>query len=325
MNAFNVRRRRIRMTLVALVVLSIVFSLCYQFLFVNPKFFDYAMSLRLPKLAAMLTAAFAIAAASLVFQTIIRNNIVTPCLLGMNSLYVLIHTAIVFFLGSGSDFATDPILSFLADLVLMAVVAYLVYNTLFEKTGGNVLYILLIGTVLSTFFSSAQNSLTRIMDPNEYDALLNSLVANFSNVNISVLIPGILMLIAVAWFVRKELAVCDVLSLGREQAINLGVDYEKSIRRLMLAVALYIAIATALVGPISFLGLITANVSRQLFKTYRHSVLIAGSVFVGMIILTSGQFIVEHFTTYNVPVSVFITIGGGAYFLYLVITATRRS
>ncbi len=325
MNQVQVKRNRyIKITLGVLTGLTLLFILLYQFAFVNPKFFDYAMSIRTPRLAVMLIAAFAIASASMVFQTVIRNTIVTPCLLGMNSLYVLIHTGVVFFLGSGSEFATDPLLSFGIDLAVMSVVAYLIYNTVFEKTGGNVLYILLIGTVLSTFFSSTQTSLTRIMDPNEYDALLNSLVANFTNVNAAVIIPGAVMLFVVAWFLRKDLAILDVLSLGREQAVNLGVDYSKSIRRLLLGVALYIAIATALVGPLSFLGLITANLSRQLFKTYKHTTLIAGSVLVGMVILASGQFIVEHIALYRVPVSVFITIGGGLYFLYLILTSNRR-
>lgn len=325
MNAVQIKRNRyIKITLATLAGLTLLFVLLYQFAFVNPKFFDYAMSIRTPRLAVMLIAAFAIASASMVFQTVIRNTIVTPCLLGMNSLYVLIHTGVVFFLGSGSEFATDPLLSFIIDLGVMSVVAYLIYNTVFEKTGGNVLYILLIGTVLSTFFSSTQTSLTRIMDPNEYDALLNSLVANFTNVNAAVIIPGLVMLFIVAWALRKDLAILDILSLGREQAVNLGVDYSKSIRRLLLGVALYIAIATALVGPLSFLGLITANLSRQLFKTYRHSTLIAGSVFIGMVILASGQFIVEHIALYRVPVSVFITIGGGLYFLYLILTSSRR-
>lgn len=325
MNVIQIKRNRyIKITLATLAGLTLLFVLLYQFAFVNPKFFDYAMSIRTPRLAVMLIAAFAIASASMVFQTVIRNTIVTPCLLGMNSLYVLIHTGVVFFLGSGSEFATDPLLSFIIDLGVMSVVAYLIYNTVFEKTGGNVLYILLIGTVLSTFFSSTQTSLTRIMDPNEYDALLNSLVANFTNVNAAVIVPGLVMLFIVAWALRKDLAILDILSLGREQAINLGVDYSKSIRRLLLGVALYIAIATALVGPLSFLGLITANLSRQLFKTYRHSTLIAGSVFIGMVILASGQFIVEHIALYRVPVSVFITIGGGLYFLYLILTSSRR-
>lgn len=318
------QRRRLKTSMVVLAGLVLLFIGLYQFAFVNPKFFSYAMGLRLPRLAVILIAGFAISAAAIVFQTIIRNTIVTPCLLGMNSLYLLIHTAVVFFLGSGSLFAVNPVYAFAADVIVMGFVAGFIYYTIFQKTGGNVLYVLLIGTVLSTFFSSMQNSLTRIMDPNEYDALLNTLTASFTNVNAACIIPGALLLAAIAWWLRKDLAILDVISLGREQAVSLGVDYERTLRRLMVGVALYIAVATALVGPLSFLGLITANVARQLFTTYRHTWLIAGSACVGMLILTAGQFVVEHVMVYAVPVSVFVTIGGGIYFLYLVLTAGKR-
>ncbi len=318
------QRRRLKTSMVVLAGLVLLFIGLYQFAFVNPKFFAYAMGLRLPRLAVILIAGFAISAAAIVFQTIIRNTIVTPCLLGMNSLYLLIHTAVVFFLGSGSLFAVNPVYAFAADVIVMGFVAGFIYYTIFQKTGGNVLYVLLIGTVLSTFFSSMQNSLTRIMDPNEYDALLNTLTASFTNVNVACIIPGALLLAAIAWWLRKDLAILDVISLGREQAVSLGVDYERTLRRLMVGVALYIAVATALVGPLSFLGLITANVARQLFTTYRHTWLIAGSACVGMLILTAGQFVVEHVMVYAVPVSVFVTIGGGIYFLYLVLTAGKR-
>lgn len=315
------RSRRLALTTGVLCALVLLFCALYQFAFVNPKFFAYAMGLRAPRLVVMLTAGFSISAAAIVFQTIIRNNIVTPCLLGMNSLYLLIHTAVVFFLGSGSAFATNPVMAFAVDIALMGVIATFIYYTIFQKTGGNVLYVLLIGTVLSTFFSSMQSSLTRVMDPNEYDALLNSLIASFTNVNLACIIPGILLLAAIAWWLRRDLAILDIVSLGREQAVSLGVDYERTLRRLMVGVALYIAVATALVGPLSFLGLITANVARQLLPTYRHTWLIAGAGLVGMLILCAGQFVVEHVMVYSVPVSVFVTIGGGLYFLYLILTA----
>ena len=291
--------------------------------FENEKLFRYAMRLRTPKLIVMLITAFAIGGASIVFQSIINNTIVTPCLLGMNSLYTLIHTAVVFFAGTGSFLALNANASFAVDVVLMGLVATVIYGWLFQKTRHNVLYVLLIGTVLSSFFSSIQTTLTRIMDPNEYDTLLTTLVASFSNVNSEIILLSILLLSAVIFVLRKDLMLFDVLTLGKEQAINLGVDYDRSIRRLLLGVTLCIAVATAMVGPISFLGLIIANLARQFLKTYRHTQLILGSALFGMIVLVGGQLLVEHVFTYSIPVSVFITVGGGIYFLYLLLTAKK--
>ena len=291
--------------------------------FENEKLFRYAMRLRTPKLIVMLITAFAIGGASIVFQSIINNTIVTPCLLGMNSLYTLIHTAVVFFAGTGSFLALNANASFAVDVVLMGLVATVIYGWLFQKTRHNVLYVLLIGTVLSSFFSSIQTTLTRIMDPNEYDTLLTTLVASFSNVNSEIILLSILLLYAVIFVLRKDLMLLDVLTLGKEQAINLGVDYDRSIRRLLLGVTLCIAVATAMVGPISFLGLIIANLARQFLKTYRHPQLILGSALFGMIVLVGGQLLVEHVFTYSIPVSVFITVGGGIYFLYLLLAAKK--
>ena len=312
-----------------LVILSVIVLLCaagymlYAVNFGNPKLFQYSMKLRSPKLIVMLITAFAIAGASLVFQTIINNVIVTPCLLGMNALYALIHTAVVFVAGSTSLLATNSNLAFAVDLVLMIVVATTVYGYLFKKTRHNVLYILLIGKVLTSLFSSIQTTMTRIMDPNEYDSLLETLVASFENVNAEVIIASLVVLALVIFVLRKDLALLDVISLGKAQAINLGVDYDRCIRRLLIGVTLCIAVATAMVGPISFLGLIMANLARQFLKTYRHSQLILGSTLFGMAILIGGELIVERVYHYAVPISVFIGVFGGLYFLYLLLTNKR--
>ena len=322
----NYLRNRYRLILMAALALgAAILYMLVNVNFGNQKLFLYAMRIRTPKLIAMLITAFAIGGASIVFQSIINNTIVTPCLLGMNSLYMLIHTAVVFVAGSGSILAVNANAAFGVDLVIMGVVATVIYSTLFQKTGHNVLYVLLIGTVLNSFFGSVQSTLTRVMDPNEYDSLLADLVASFSNVNSEIMVISLVVLAAVVFILRKELALLDVITLGKDQAINLGVDYDRCIRRLLLGVTLFIAVATAMVGPISFLGLIIANLSRQLLQTYRHSHLILGSAFFGMVILVAGQLLVEQIYSYTVPVSVFITVFGGIYFLYLLLRERKES
>ena len=225
-----------------LILMVIVAAVCGIYLLINsypekPKMFRYVLSLRIPTLMVMLIASFAIGSASIIFQSIINNRIVTPCLLGMNSMYTLVHTAVVFVVGSGSIFAVNANLSFAIDLIVMSLAAIFVYSYMFRKTGNNVLYVLLIGTVLSSFFGSIQSTMIRVMDPNEYDTLLTALTM-------------------ILW---KDLKLLDVITLGKDQAINLGVDYDRTVRRLLLGVVFCIAAATAMVGPISFLGLMIAN------------------------------------------------------------------
>lgn len=312
----NVRKLVI---MAAVMLLCVVLYLVWDVKFSNPKFLQFSMKIRTPKLLAMLIAAFAIGAASIVFQSIINNQIVTPCLLGMNSLYTLLHTAVYFVFGSASFLATNANAAFIVDLVIMVFAATFIYGYLFKKTNYNVLYVLLIGTVLSSFFGSIQETMVRVMDPNEYDSLLLTLVAGFENINAEIIAACVVILAVMVLALRKELALLDVITLGKDQAINLGVDYDKTVGKLLVGVTACIAVATAMVGPISFLGLIIANLGRQIMKTYRHAHLILGASLFGMMTLVGGQWIVEHIAAYTVPVSTFITLGGGLYFLYLLL------
>ena len=305
--------------LIILIALSIILGITYQFVFVDMKYFDYAMMIRSPKLMSMVIAAFCIGTASIVFQSIIKNRIVTPCLLGMNSLYIVIHTGLVFFLGSNGFITGSKTNAYLIDIALMGFAGTLIYGTLFKKTKYNVLYVLLAGTVLATFFTSISNTMTRTMDPNEFDVLLSELVAGFDHVNSELILMSIGLMILTAIVFWRDIKLLDVITLGKDQAINLGVDYDKTVRRLLIGVTFYITIATALVGPISFLGLIIANLAREFFKTYKHSYLMLGSFLMGCVVLLGGQTLIEHVFGFGTQISVFINLFGGAYFLYLVL------
>lgn len=298
---------------------------CAAFLLINnpihkPKLFRMFIGWRLPTLICMVIASVAIGVATLIFQSIVNNRIVTPALLGMNSIYSFLHTAAVFVFGTGSALYLNANLSFAADLISMGVVGTLIYWYLFQKTGHNILYIMLIGTVLSSFFGSMQTAMVRVMDPDEYDALLTTLVADFNNVGGEIIVFAIAALAAIALALRKDLKLLDVITMGRDQAINLGVDYDRTIRRLLFGVVLCMAVATATIGPVSFLGLIVANLSRQIFRTYRHSHLIAGASLLGMLALIDGQLVSQHVFHFTVPMSTFVTIAGGVYFLYLLLS-----
>ena len=302
-----------------LIAAVIVLGLINQFIFVDMKYFNYAMHIRTPTLIGIILASFCIGTASMVFQSIINNRIVTPCLLGMNSLYMLIHTLLVFVLTSDSFIVRNEELTYLIDIVIMTLMGKVIYGTLFKKTNYNVTYILLAGTVIASFFSSISDTFIRVMDPNEYDALLRDLFASFDYVNTELIIMSLVLIALVIIIFRKDIKLLDVITLGKNQAINLGVDYDRTVSRLLVGVTFFIAIATALVGPISFLGLIIANLSREYFPTYKHRFLMIGAVLMGMITLFISQILVEHVFGFGTEISVFISIFGGGYFLYLLL------
>lgn len=300
-------------------ILAIISIFLYLFYDINPEIIKFALSLRIPKLLAMILAAICISISTYVFQTIVSNYLITPSLLGMNSLYLLIQTGIVFVLGSSSYLFTNQYISFVFVLIIMSIISIFLYSYLFKKTDYNIVYILLIGTILSTLFNSMQKSMIRVMDPNEYDSLLNSLVASFSNIKSDLILIGYILVIVLLICFRKDFKNLDVMSLGKNISINLGIDYDKESQTLLLIVSILVAISTALVGPITFLGLIVVSIIRNIINSFRYNILMTGSAILGIVILLFSQLIIEHIFKYSIPVSVFINIFGGLFFLYLLI------
>jgi iron complex transport system permease protein len=309
--------------LLVLVALTIVAGILFLTIGVRPGQLDFALQLRLPKVVAITLAGLSIGAATIVFQTIVHNNIVTPNLLGMDSLYVLIHTDLVFVLGATNPLVLNRPLLFAIDLIAMSALGLLIYGYLFWKMRANILYILLTGTVLSSFFGAFTDTMQRLIDPNEFQSLQTTLVASFSRVNGSLIPYGAIVLLGILIWTYPQLKTLDVLALGRDKAINLGLDYDRIIRKLLVAVTLTIATATALVGPLTFLGLLIANLARQIFKTHQHGILLPASSLLGIMSLLFGQLLIEQVFNFGVTIGTLINIIGGTYFLYLIITTTR--
>ncbi|WP_276676016.1 iron chelate uptake ABC transporter family permease subunit, partial [Caldibacillus debilis] len=79
----------------------------------------------------------------------------------------------------------------------------------------------------------------------------------------------------------------------------------------------------ALAGPVTFLGLLVANLSYEYLKTYRHRELILGAILISIIALVGGQWIVERVFSFSTTLSVIINFIGGIYFIYLLLKENR--
>ncbi|MGL4848054.1 MAG: iron chelate uptake ABC transporter family permease subunit, partial [Clostridium sp.] len=294
--------------LLGIATLAIVLYLTYG---VKAGSFEYVISSRLSKIVSMILTGGCIAFASVIFQTITNNNILTPSAIGLDSLYVLIQTIIVFIFGTSSVFTINKNYNFLVSVVSMVLVAYVLYNKLFEKLQRNIVFILLVGMIFGTLFKSISTFMQVVIDPNEYAVLQNSLYASFGNVNTEIILVSIIMLLLMVPFIYDDIKYLDVLSLGKDHAINLGVDYEKLSKKMIIVVAILISIATALVGPLTFLGLIVVNLSRSLVKSYKHKYSLISSIFISIIVIVGGQFLVEKVFTFSTTLSVIVNFLGG--------------
>lgn len=308
--------------LIILAVLSI--SLIVLFIFYNiGSNWGYIIPRRGTKILAIAVTGAAIAFSTVVFQTITNNRILTPSIIGLDSLYLLFQTFIIFMFGSTSIIVMNKNINFLLSVALMVVFAGLFYKILFKKEGRNIYFLLLMGLVFGTFFSSISTFLEVLIDPNEFMVVQDRMFASFNNVNTQVLNVALVLFTLVTLYFFKFMKYLDVLSLGRDEAINLGVDYDFVVKRLLVVIAILISIATALVGPITFLGLLVANVTYEFMKTYQHKYLITGAVLISVISLVGGQFIVERVFTFSTPISVIINFLGGVYFIYLLLRGNK--
>ena len=307
---------------VKIAILAIA-SLCMATVFVGQGLtwdnYEFFLSLRLPKLLSIVLAAVAISASSLVFQTITNNRILTPSILGFDSLYLLVQTVLLFVFGSASFWVVDSIANFSMSVTVMILFSFALFHFYFKSKRNNVFTLLLIGIVCGSVFSSLSNFLAMLIDPNEFAVLQNVMFASFNNVKGELvylsLIPLGLSLLGL-WLLAPKL---DVLWLGVDNATSLGVNTKRLTQITLVIVSVMVAVSTALVGPVLFFGLITVSLARQIFKSYQHRVLIIASSLLAVVLLVSGQWFIEKVMAFETTVSVIINLVGGLYFMFLLL------
>ena len=310
--------------LIVLALLAIVFILLYGFYDIKGGF-DYAFPKRMIRVAAMVVTGCAIAYSTVVFQTITQNRILTPSVMGLDSMYEVVQTLIFFFAGSMSVWVLNKYLNFGAAIFAMVLFALILYRFLFKADKHPIYLLLLIGMIIGTLLGSLVTFLQVLIDPVEYLSLQNLLFASFSNIKPDLLYISIAILLVAFIIGYRMLGDLDVMSLGRENAINLGVNYDRMVRNTLILSSVLIATSTALVGPITFFGLIVANLSYQFFATYKHSILILGASLISIVALVGGQFFVEHVFELRTTLSVIINFIGGIYFIYLLLKESRSA
>ncbi|NQX69321.1 iron chelate uptake ABC transporter family permease subunit [Paenibacillus alba] len=311
---------RLKLSLLAILALGVIAAFLTLHAGGN---WDYVLPRRGIKVMSIILTGAAIAYSTILFQTITNNRILTPSIIGLDALYMLIQTTVIFLLGSKSALSANGNLNFTITVGLMTLFSLVLFKLLFKREGRNLYFLLLFGIILGTFFGSFTTFMEVLIDPNEFSVLQGRSFASFNTVNSKLLLISAISSVIVVLYSLKFMKYLDVISLGREHAINLGVPYEYVVKRLLIIISVLVSIATALVGPVTFLGLLVANLTYQFMKTYRHRYLIPGSILICMIALVSGQLIMERIFSFTTPLAVIINFAGGVYFLYLLLRENK--
>ena len=293
---------------------------CGLFLTLNVKGdWDFVLQLRLTKLAALLLVAYAVGVSTQLFQTLTNNPILTPSILGFDALYMFLQTLLVFALGGVGYTSLPAVGKFGFELTVMMGGSLLLFYTLVKQGGRDLSRMILIGVIFGILFRSLSSLLSRMIDPEEFTAAQANMFATFNTVHSELLGIGAIVLLISAAVIWRERHRLDVYLLGRNQAINLGINYTRNTLWLLLWIAALVATATAVVGPVSFFGLLVAALANHFSPSVKHSVRLPMTFCVGGILLVGGQTIFEHFLGMQAVLSVVVEFAGGLVFLYLVL------
>ncbi|ELT2526425.1 iron chelate uptake ABC transporter family permease subunit [Campylobacter coli] len=310
-----------RKKILILAFLTLIMALV--FVFAGLKDFDeYALKNRFLQIAAIVIVAICIAISTVIFQTLCNNKILTPAIIGLDSLYMLLQSALVFSLGSANLSVYRNDINFLITLACMVVFSLGLYKILFSSDK-SIYLIMLLGLIFGTLFSTLSSFFEILIDPDEFMIIQGRMFASFDNVAFDVLaLAYIVTLLSFIWIFRY-MKFLDPLSLGKDLSINLGINYQKISKHLMIIIAILTSISTALVGPIPFLGLLVVNITYELFKTAKHSILLLACILISILALLGGVFFVSRIFDYNTTISVIINFLGGIYFIYLVLKGNK--
>ncbi len=279
----------------------------------------FILEFRGTKLLALLLVAYAVSVSTVLFQTVTSNRILTPSIMGIDALYVLLQTVLIFVFGAQAISALDPQIKFLIEAGCLTVFALILYRFLFFGVFRDVHLLLLSGLFFGLLFRSVSGLLQRIIDPNDFVVLQDSLFASFNSVDKSLFGASVVVIVLVSAIGAKIFSRFDVMLLGRGSAISLGVNYTRTAVIILALASVLVAVSTALVGPVTFFGLLVANLAYIVLPGAKHKHILPGSVLIAFICLSSGQLVLEKLFDFNTALAILIEFAGGLFFIGLIL------
>lgn len=301
-----------------LVWLSVAVLACLFVLVDSGLDTDYVIPKRLVRLGSIVTAGVCIGVSSVIFQTIAGNRILTPAIMGYEAVYLLFQALLILLLGTQSLVLLGRGSNALISVVLMLGYSLAIHHSLFRPGRSN-LYLLLVGLVLSMVLGTFTEFIQLRISPGEFSIFQGFSYATFNKAQPDQLLYSAAVVLAVCIGVQRCLPLLDVLALGRDQSLSLGVDYRRSVKIQLGLIATLVAISTSLVGPTAFMGVFVANITYALARTTRHRVTLPVSCAVSIAIFIVSQFLVEQVFNYATTVTILVNLVCGAYFLALMV------
>lgn len=320
-------RRRYRILLAVLIVLALGFAAGLLAVDnpmpVGSRGFWLIAEMRATSLVVMAVVAFCQAVATITFMTVTGNRIITPSIMGFESLYTVIQTGAVYALGVAGVVALQGTGQFLLQVALMVGLSVLLYGWLLRGRYANIQVMLLVGIIIGGGMGAVSTFMQRLLTPSEFDVLTARLFGSVQNASAEYLpfaIPLVLIAGVLIWANAHRL---NVISLGRDVCINVGVDHGRQTIYMLVLVSILMAVSTALVGPMTFFGFLVATLTFLLAGTHDHRRLLPIGVLAGFVVLAGAYFVMNHLFAAQGVVSIIIELVGGTVFLLVIMRRGR--
>lgn len=286
---------------------------------------EYILTLRIKKIMAVVVVCYATGYSTVAFQAVTSNHIITPSIMGLESLYIFLQTLAIYLIGSSKLNNMNTLGEFFISLIFMVAFSLILYVYIFGKVSSNVNLIVLCGIIIGGFFYSLSNFMQVLLDPNEFLILQGKIFASINKVAYNYLFVSIIIAAIILIISFKYMSTLDVLSLGRENAISLGINYPRIVKKIFIQISILVSLSTVLVGPMTFLGIIVVSITRYRLKSFKHKYKTIYATLIGIILLVISLLIMERLLSYDTAVSIVINFIGGIYFIYLIIKENKRN
>jgi ABC-type Fe3+-siderophore transport system permease subunit len=281
------------------------------------------LQLRLPRVLAAALAGGGLAVAGVAFQGLTRNPLAEPAVLGVSSGAAFgVVLAQIFGLGLSALQALGVTVFAFGGALLAAGIVYLIA----VMPGGiSVQTLLLAGVIVGIFFTSAITVLISIVDFNRLGGVVHWLLGNLAPIPPGSLALFALLALAGFWLVVRSARELNLLALGEEAAVQLGVDADRLKRRVFVAAALLTGTVVAFTGPIGFVGLVVPHVLRGVLVQDNRLLVPTALVGGGIFLLAADTLARNIVAPAELSVGVITSFCGAPFFVYLLRRRYRTS
>jgi iron complex transport system permease protein len=282
---------------------------------------------RLPKAITAILTGFGLSISGLLMQTLFRNPLAGPYVLGlssgsslgvafviMGSSFLPVFLAEIFLSSYGIIFASC--LGSLAVLIAVLLVSQRIRDTM---------AILIVGLMFSSFTGAIVSSLTYFSSAEQLQKFTFWSMGNLGNLSWSqIFILLIAISIGLLLSITKIKAL-DALLLGESYAKSLGINFNKTQLVIIVATSILAGSITAFVGPIAFVGLAVPHLAKLVFQTSKHWILFWGTLFFGAITMLLCDLISQMAGTVVLPINAITSIIGAPVVIWLLIRKRNYS